>query len=97
MYACKKCGVYAGIVVFKTENGTSEILDIAVKPEYQNCGIGRKLVDFVLSQFSVDCMIAETDDDAVGFYRKCGFTVTLAGEVYGSKRYFCKLHTVFNK
>lgn len=95
VYACKKCGVYAGIVVFKTENGTAEILDIAVKLKYQNCGIGRKLVDFILSQFSVDCMIAETDDDAVGFYRKCGFAVTLAGEVYGSKRYFCKLRVSY--
>ena len=97
VYACKKCGVYAGIVVFKTENGTAEILDIAVKPEYQNCGIGRKLVDFILSQFSVDCMIAETDDDAVEFYRKCGFAVMRGKDVHNTGRYFCKLHTVFNK
>lgn len=33
VYACKIDGVYAGIVVFRTENGTAEILDIAVKPK----------------------------------------------------------------
>ena len=35
VYACKIDSVYAGIVVLKTENGTAEILDIAVKPEYR--------------------------------------------------------------
>ncbi len=97
VYACKTGGAYAGIVVFKTENIAAEILDIAVKPEYQKHGIGRKLIEFIFNQFPVNTITAETDDDAVGFYQKCGFTVTLGIEVCGTKRYFCKLHTVFNK
>lgn len=92
VYACKIDGVYAGIVVLKMGNDTAEILDIAVKPEHQNCGIGRKLVDFILSQFSVDTITAETDDEALGFYQRCGFAVTSVGEVCDTKRYFCKRH-----
>lgn len=35
VYACKTGSIYVDIVVLKTENGTAEILDIAVKPEYR--------------------------------------------------------------
>lgn len=94
VYACKIDSVYAGIVVLKTENDTAEILDIAVKPEYRKHGIGRKLIDFIFNRFPVDTIIAETDDEAVGFYKKCGFAVTPVGEFCDTKRYFCKLSAV---
>lgn len=94
VYACKIDGVYAGIVVLKTENNTAEILDIAVKPEYRKHGIGRRLIDFIFSQFPIDNITAETDDEAVGFYKKCGFAVASVGAVCGTKRYFCKLSAV---
>ena len=93
-YACKIDSVYAGIVVLKTENDTAEILDIAVKPKYRKHGIGRSIIDFILNQFPIDTITAETDDDAVGFYKKCGFTITSVGEVCGTKRYFCKSSAV---
>ena len=89
VYACKIDGVYAGIVVFRTENGTAEILDIAVKPEYRKHGIGRKLIDFIFNRFPVDTIIAETDDEAVEFYKKCRFTITPTKEVSDTRRYFC--------
>lgn len=94
VYACKTGGVYAGIVVLKTENGTAEILDIAVKPEYRKHGIGRKLINFIFNRFPVDTIIAETDDEAIGFYKRCGFTITSVGEVCGTKRFFCKSSAV---
>lgn len=93
-YACKNSEKYIGIVVFVTENGTTEILDIAVKPEYRKHGIGRKLIDFIFTQFPIDNITAETDDEAVGFYKKCGFAVTPVGEFCDTKRYFCKLSSV---
>ena len=96
VYACKIDGVYAGIVVLKTENNTAEILDIAVKPEYRKNGVGRKLIDFIFTQFPIDTITAETDDDAVGFYQKCGFAVTPTGEVGSTSRYFCKMSVVSN-
>ena len=94
VYACKIDGVYAGIVVLKTGNDTAEILDIAVKPEYRKHGIGKSLIDFIFTQFPIDNITAETDDKAVGFYKKCGFAVTPVGEFCDTKRYFCKLSSV---
>ena len=94
VYACKIDGVYAGIVVLKTENDTAEILDIAVKPEYRKHGIGRKLIDFIFNRFPVDTIIAETDDEAVGFYKRYGFAITPTKEVSDTRRYFCKLSAV---
>ena len=96
VYACKKDGIYVGIVVFGTKNDTAEILDIAVKPEYRKNGIGKRLVEFILNQFPVDTITAETDKDAIGFYKKCGFTITSVGEVCGTERYFCQLHRFDN-
>ena len=93
-YACKNSEKYIGIVVFVTENGTTEILDIAVKPEYRKHGIGRKLIDFIFNRFPVDTIIAETDDEAVEFYKKCRFTVTPTKEVSDTRRYLCKLSAV---
>lgn len=94
VYACKIDSVYAGIVVLKTENDTAEILDIAVKPEHRKHGIGRSIIDFILNQFPIDTITAETDVDAVGFYQKCGFAVTPTGEVGSTRRYFCKMSAV---
>ena len=96
VYACKKDGIYVGIVVLKTENDTAEILDIAVKSEYRKHGLGSKLIDCILNQFTVDTITAETDDEAVGFYKKCRFAVTPTGEVGSTRRYFCKLSAVSN-
>ena len=89
-YACKNSEKYIGIVVFVTENGTAEILDIAVKPEYRKHGIGRKLIDFIFNRFPVDTIIVETDDEAVGFYKKCGFALTPTAAIEDTARYFCK-------
>ncbi len=96
VYACKIGGVYAGIVVLKTENDTAEILDIAVKPKYRKHGIGRSLIDFILNQFPIDTITVETDDEAVGFYKKCRFAVTPTGEIGSTRRYFCKMSAVSN-
>ena len=93
-YACKNSEKYIGIVVFVTENGTAEILDIAVKPEYRKHGIGRKLIDFIFNRFPVDTIIVETDDEAVGFYKKCGFALTPTAAIEDTARYFCKLSAV---
>ena len=89
VYACKIDSVYAGIVVLKTENDTAEILDIAVKPEYRKHGIGKSLIDFIFTQFPIDNITAETDDEAVGFYKRCGFNVIGFEMKCNNKRYIC--------
>ena len=87
IYACKDNGEYKGIVVFEILNNSATILDIAVKPEYQGQGIGSKLIDFIFNSFNVDSIIAETDDDAIGFYKKYGFTVADTKVKFDVKRY----------
>lgn len=94
IYAYKDENDYKGIVVFEIVNSSATILDIAVKLECQRNGIGSKLVDFIFNQFEIDKITAETDDDAIGFYKKCGFTVASVNEVSGTKRYICELSSV---
>ena len=90
VYAFSESGKYKGIVVFEIKDNTAEILDIAVKPEYQGNGIGSRLIDYIFSKFAVSKIIAETDYDAIGFYKKYGFTVTDTKVNHDTKRYVCE-------
>ncbi len=94
VYAYSESGEYKGIIVFKIEDNTAEILDIAVKPEYQGKGIGSRLIDYIFSIFAVSKIIAETDDDAIGFYKKYGFTVIDTKLNHDTKRYVCVCESV---
>lgn len=89
-YAYSENGEYKGIVVFKIKEQTAEILDIAVKSEYQGNGIGSKLIDYIFSQFSAKKITAETDDDAIGFYKEYGFSVIDTKLNRGKIRYVCE-------
>lgn len=94
IYAYKEECEYKGIVVFEIANNSATILDIAVKPEHQSHGIGSKLIDFIFNQFEADKIVAETDDDAVGFYKKYGFIVADTNVKFDSKRYVCVCESV---
>lgn len=94
IYAYKHNGEYKGIIVFKIKEQTAEILDIAVKPEYQGKGIGSRLIDYIFSIFAVSKIIAETDDDAIEFYKKYGFIVADTKVESDTKRYVCVCESV---
>lgn len=87
VYVYKEDNEYKGIVVFEIVNNSATILDIAVKPEYQDQGIGSKLIDFIFNSFDAQNVTAETDDDAIGFYIKYGFTVADTKVKFDVKRY----------
>ena len=87
IYAFEEGGKYKGIVVFEKTDKTATILDIAVKEEYRRQGIGAKLIDFIFDKFHIDTVRAETDDDAVGFYKKYGFSVDEEKIEFDTKRY----------
>ena len=87
IYAYKEGADFKGIVVFEMTSGNATILDIAVKPEHQKCGIGSKLIDFIFNSFNVNSIIAVTDDDAIGFYKKYGFIVADTKVKFDTKRY----------
>lgn len=94
IFALEQNDKNVGIIVLKISDPKQiEILDIAVKPDRQQRGVGRKLIDFCSREFKAESIIAETDDEAVGFYEKLGFKVHLLGDKYnvGINRYLCKL------
>lgn len=89
IFGFKDNGEYKGIIVFEIKDNNATILDIAVKPEYQDRGIGSKLIDLIFIHFGVQSVTAVTDDDAIGFYKKYGFSVIKTETKFYIKRYFC--------
>lgn len=67
------------------------IHSIAVEPAWRNRGLGRALLDALAERAEATRIVAETDDDAVGFYRRCGFAVEHALPKFGRARYWCVL------
>lgn len=83
-----------GTIVLKyLGNDTYEILSIATDPAYRNQGIASRLISFSAANLKCSAIKAETDDDAVGFYRKYGFQIDSLGEKYpGTVRYLCTMN-----
>lgn len=89
IYAYKENDTFSGIVIFSIEDKTATILDIATDINLRSKGIASKLLDYIFSEFGVISIIAETDDDAVGFYKKYGFNISVCGQIGGVIRYNC--------
>lgn len=51
----------------------AEILGIAVRKDLRGKGIGKEMVCQVMEAEHLKKITAQTDDDAIGFYRKSGF------------------------
>lgn len=78
------------IVVQKISCETYEIIDISVASNYRKKGIASKLIDYVTKHLGIKTILAETDKDAVEFYKKYGFKTEIL-ETKGYKRYKCIL------
>ena len=94
VYTNKENDTYKGIIVIDISNiNAIEILDIAVSASFQKSGIGSSLINHCINMFHPDEIIAETDDDAVEFYKKYGFDILSLGDKYrvGIMRYQCTL------
>ena len=81
IFVCDMDGEKAGILVLKeieaaegSETGVeAEILRIAVRKDLRGKGIGKEMVCQVMEAEHLKKITAQTDDDAIGFYRKSGF------------------------
>lgn len=77
MYILNDDGVKAECVVTDEGNRILEIKNIAVNPEFQGKGYGKKLVDFLMEFYSedFDTLQVGTGDSplTIPFYEKCGF------------------------
>lgn len=77
----------AGILIIRK----GEILGIAVHPDFRHQGVGREMILHALQHFPR--LTAETDSEAVDFYRRCGFECTSFERVYPdgtALRYVCE-------
>ncbi len=98
-FACDDDGEFCGVIVLKgMGNGEFEIRSIAVDPSFRNRGIASILISHAVDTLECSLLKAETDEDAVGFYRKYGFHIESLGEKYpGTVRYLCLLRTKKSK
>lgn len=69
-------GSVVAFVAFDSKADPLTIEYIAVAESTQGRGHGRALVEAVRSRAGESMVYAQTDDDAVGFYRRLGFAVT---------------------
>lgn len=76
----------------KREANQCEIKHIAVSPAYRGKGIGREMIRYVEEHHAFSSIYAETDQEAVLFYKNIGFHITSLGEKYpGVERFGCLL------
>jgi ribosomal protein S18 acetylase RimI-like enzyme len=77
-----------GVCYFKgCQTSHLEILNIAVAETSRGCGIGCAMINALYDEFLLP-IEAETDDDAVDFYRKTGF-ITIEFQKHGGHRWKC--------
>lgn len=78
----------AGIAVHGPEG---ELVHIATDPSAERHGHAAALIGAAVQDLQLTRLIAETDDDAVGFYRRTGFTVEPIDSPWPMARYRCTL------
>lgn len=76
-------------VVVRVERCDVELLHIATRRASRGMGYGEELVRAIAARFAPRAVIAETDDDAVGFYRRLDFVVEEIESPWQVSRYRC--------
>ncbi len=79
MYVLEDDGVRAECVVTREGDGVYELKNIAVAPDSQKKGYGKRLIDYVFNRYA-DCktMFVGTGDvpSTRTFYQRCGFEIS---------------------
>ncbi|MBQ2792089.1 MAG: GNAT family N-acetyltransferase [Oscillospiraceae bacterium] len=95
VFSCQISGKTEGVLVLSLNDPQRpEILGIAVAESSRQTGIGTFMIQQVMTRCHLSALYAETDHDAVGFYRKAGFQITPFTQVYDNipvTRYRCLL------
>ena len=89
LFGWVKDGEILGVCGFQVHDTALEILHIAVDENCRGHGIGRAIIDSLTEKHKLP-ICAETDDDAIDFYRKCGFEAA-SFEKYNTRRWKCIL------
>ena len=88
-------GKTIGIIGMVYSGGSHGVIaHLAVHPDTRRQGTGRQLIDNAVTALNLTDIEAETDQDAVDFYRACGFeTQEIESQHPGVRRFRC----VYNK
>jgi ribosomal protein S18 acetylase RimI-like enzyme len=91
LYGLEEDNLILGLIGFIVHNdNTLEIKHLAVDPEERGNGYGRGLILELIALKQPAIIQAETDEDAVNFYRNVGFAIVSLGELYpGVERFQC--------
>ena len=95
IFTCEEQGSKMAILVLDQSSSGAEIVGIAVTEENRRQGIGKSMISCVMDQECLVRIEAQTDDDSVGFYRKCGFSARKENIQYPdglAVRYYCSLN-----
>ena len=74
VFVCEARNRKTGMMVLKFSEAAAEIIGIAVSVDARRKGIGKQLIRRVMELDDLECVKAQTDDDSIGFYRRCGFS-----------------------
>lgn len=89
--------VLLGVIVLQAKaQNTAEIVGIAVERTHQHRHIGKGLIQYAVTTGRYPELYAETDDDAVSFYERCGFETEAFQAAYDGipcRRYRCIYHS----
>ena len=95
VFVSENRGRKTGMMVLKLSEAAAEIVGIAVSDNARRKGIGKQLIQRVMKSENLESVKAQTDDDSIGFYRKCGFSEERIVIEYSDGsvvRYNCVLH-----
>ncbi|WP_152402149.1 GNAT family N-acetyltransferase [Paenibacillus cellulositrophicus] len=90
LYGFEDGELLVGLIGYEKMDDTLLIRHISVIPENRGLGYGRGMILEVLTQEKPARVVAETDEEAVDFYRSIGFEVHSLGELFpGVERFRC--------
>ncbi|MGN4422491.1 GNAT family N-acetyltransferase [Bacillus cereus group sp. MYBK30-1] len=85
-----KYGNKACIGTALIDTNRARMYHIAVDEKYRNQGIALQMIKEIIRKYELTYIEAETDEETVGFYKKCNFNVESLGEKYpGVERFHC--------
>ena len=95
IFACFEQNKILGVMVGSfIEQKKIEIIGIAVDASVRGKGVASYMINQVVNNYGLLSVYAETDNDAVGFYRNNDFKIVEFSETYGNEtvvRYKCEL------
>ena len=74
VFVCEDRNRKTGMMVLKFSEAAAEIIGIAVSEKLRRRGIGKQLILSAMELEGIGKIEAQTDDDSIGFYRRCGFS-----------------------